>query len=129
MIILFDDGYAGFYFLKKNFTKFHGKITKSLPKKKTGMISSYNEKVLKFDKKIWTYIVNTFDMGNMKVMVIAGPGNAKNRFMDRLKDITMYDKNQEVRDKVKSNFSKFLKFSTSTIFKSSINEILDDPKA
>lgn len=129
MIILYDDGHAGFFFLKRNFTKFYGKICKSLPKKKKNMMDIYKNNVMKFDQKIWRYIYDTFDTESIKVIVLAGPGNAKDRFLNRLKQIDNFEKDLNYRKKIQESIKKFVKISTSTIHKSAVNEILKDPIA
>ncbi len=129
LIMLYDDGYAGFYFMKQNFTKFYGKIVKNMPKKKKNLMEIYNNKLLKFDKRIWTYLTTTFDLDNLKVIILAGPGIAKTRFHDRLKSIDSFEKDKNIREMVSRNKLKFISISTSNTFKSSINEILKSPTA
>ena len=129
MIILYDDGHAGFYFLKRNFTKFYGKIQKSLPKKKKNMMDIYKNNIAKFDQRIWRYIYDTFDTEEIKVIVLAGPGNAKDRFLNRLKQIDTHEKDLTYRKKIQDSIKKYVKVATSTIHASAINEILKDPKA
>lgn len=52
------------------------------------MMGLYNKAVEKFDKKIWNYLVKNFDLDELKVIAIAGPGFPKIRFLDKLKNIT-----------------------------------------
>lgn len=49
MVMLFDDGYSSFFYIKWNFTKECGWITKSLPWKKSNMMEIYNKKIVEFD--------------------------------------------------------------------------------
>lgn len=48
----------------------------------------YNSRIAKFDQKIWRYIVETFDLDKMKVVVVGGPGFAKTRFFEKIKQIS-----------------------------------------
>ena len=128
LIILYDDGHAGFYFVKRNFTKFYTKITNSLPKKRSNMMDIYNKKIDAFDRKIWKYVFETFDMDQLRAIVVGGPGNAKERLVKKMKEIDQYEKDIELRDKINKNKYKFVTISTSSTFKNSINEILKDKK-
>lgn len=128
LIVMFDEGHAGFYFVKRNFTKLHTTITNSLPKKKSSMMDIYNKKVEAFDRKIWKYIFETFEVEKMKAVVVGGPGIAKSRFIDRLKDIDKYETDNDIRTKVKTNIHKFVAINTSSTYKSAIEEILKDKR-
>lgn len=128
LIVMYDDGHAGFYFVKRNFTKLHTTISSSLPKKKANMMDIYNKRIEAFDKKVWHYIFETFDVNKLKAVVVAGPGIAKSRFVDRLKDIDKYEADMDIREKVKNNLFKFVAIPTSSTYKSAIEEILKDKR-
>ena len=128
LVVLFDDGYASFFFIKRNFTKQSGHITKSLPKKKSNMMEIYNKRIDEFDQRIWRYIFDSFSLDAIKVVVIAGPGNAKNRFVDRLKSYELIESDAKYRELAAKYISKFIAITTSSTFKSAINEIMKDPK-
>jgi protein pelota len=128
LVVLFDDGFASFFFIKKNFTKQSARITKSLPKKKSNMMDIYNKRIEEFDQKIWRYIFDSFDMETIKVAVVAGPGNAKNRFVDRLKSYESIESDPKYRELGTKYIQKFVAINTSSTFKSAINEIMKDPK-
>lgn len=128
LIVMYDDGHAGFYFVKRNFTKLHTTIQNSLPKKKANMMDIYNKRIEAFDKKIWHYIFETFEVDKLKAIVVAGPGIAKSRFLDRLKEIDKYEADGAIREKVRANLYKFVAISTSSTYKSAIEEILKDKR-
>lgn len=128
LIVMYDEGHAGFYFIKRNFTKLYTTITNSLPKKKANMMDIYNKKIEAFDKKVWRYIFETFEVDKLKAVVVAGPGIPKTRLLDRLKDIDKYETDMDIRAKIKANVFKFVAISTSSTYKSSIEEIMKDPR-
>ena len=128
LIVLYDDGYAGFYFVKRNFTKFHAKIANAMPKKKPGLMEVYNKKAAAFDRKVWRYLFESFNMEEIKAVVVGGPGNAKERFVSRIEDVDKYEKDLSVREQIEKHKSKFVCIATSSTFKTSINEILKDKK-
>lgn len=106
--MLYDDGYAGFYQLFNNFTKSIGKLTKSIPKKQKNLMEFYKKSVLQFDLKVIRYILDHFDLDKMKLVVIAGPGNPKNRLLQTIKTISSHEKDLEKRKLVEKNASKFV---------------------
>lgn len=127
VIVLMDDGYAAFYTVKRNFIKLHGKITKSMPKKKSNIMDIYNKKLEEFESQVWRYLFESFDKwDNVKAVVLAGPGNSRVRFFDKLKSIDQNEKSETIRKLVKSNIHKFASIQTSSTFKSSISEIMKD---
>lgn len=128
LVVLFDDGFASFFYIKRNFTKQSARITKSLPKKKSNMMDIYNKRIEEFDQKIWRYIFDTFDLEAIKVVVVAGPGNAKTRFVDRLKTYDLIESDSKYRELAGKYIQKFVSINTSSTFKSAINEIMKDPK-
>jgi len=128
LIVMYDEGHAGFYFIKRNFTKLYTTITNSLPKKKANMMDIYNKKVDAFDRKVWRYIFETFDVDKLKAVVVAGPGIPKTRLLDRLKDIDKHETDMDMRTKIKTNVFKFVAISTSSTYKSAIEEIMKDPR-
>jgi protein pelota len=128
LVMLFDDGYASFYYIKKNFTKQCAKIVKSLPKKKSNMMDIYNKRIEEFDQKIWRHIFETYDLNAIKVVVIGGPGNAKNRFLDRLKNYDAIETDAKFKNMALTFQHKFVAITTSSTFKSAINEIMKDQK-
>jgi len=122
-----DDGYAAFFTLKRNFIRLHGKVTRSMPKKKTALMDKYNEKVESFDANVWRYLFEAFsDWKAIKVVILAGPGNARTRLMEKLRDIDQHEKNEALRTAVRQNIQKFATVGTSSTFKSAISEILRD---
>lgn len=127
VVVLLDEGYAAFYSIKKNFIKLHGKVAKSMPKKKTAIMDIYNKKAEEFDAAVWKYLFESFaDWTAVKAVVLAGPGNVRVRVFDKLKSIDQHEKSEALRKAVKQNLYKFACIQTSSTFKSSISEIMKD---
>jgi protein pelota len=128
IIVLFDDGYVCFHEVKKNFTNEYGKIVRPLTKKRSGKMDIYNKNIEEFDRKIWRHIFETLDPSAFRAVIIAGPGHAKNRFLDRLKNYKAFEKDSKLV-KMADNFrDKFVMISTNSTSKFAINEIMKDPK-
>ena len=58
----------------------------------------YNNRIAKFDQRIWRYLVETFDLDKMKVIVVGGPGFAKTRFYDKIKSISENESDSRFKD-------------------------------
>lgn len=54
------------------------------------------------------YLVEQFDLDKMKLFVIAGPGNPKNRLLNTIKSISSFEKDIEIRKKIEKNANKFV---------------------
>ena len=128
LVILFDDGYASFFFLKNNFTKFYSKIVQSIPRKKGGMAEIYKKRVDEFDRKVWEYLLKQIDVSSLRLIVIAGPGTAKKRFHDKLLSFSSHCSDQELQKKMQENIKKTLVINVSSVIKTALDEVLKNPK-
>lgn len=127
IVVLLDEGYGAFYTIKRNYIKLHGKVTKSMPKKKTAIMDIYNKKVEEFDASIWKYLFESFSgWESVKAVILAGPGNTRVRIFDKLKKIDQSEKSEILRKMVRANLHKFASIQTSSTFKSAIGEIMKD---
>lgn len=63
----------------------NNKIEKSLPRKKTSLMTFYNKALQEFYDKCLSGILNQFDLEEIKCFVVAGPGTTPGLFMDFLK--------------------------------------------
>lgn len=127
VVVLLDEGYAAFYTLKRNFIKLHGKVTRSMPKKKSSIMDIYNKKVEEFDAAVWKYLIESFNgLENIKAVILAGPGNVRTRVFEKLKAIDAHEKSEVLRKAVRLNIFKFASIQTSSTFKSAISEIMKD---
>lgn len=68
-----------------------------MPKKQKNLIEFYNNAIVKFESKVIHYIFEQFDMNKIKVFIVAGPGNAKRRFMDKISNIANHEKDLNLR--------------------------------
>ena len=127
IVVLLDEGYGAFYTIKRNYIKLHGKVTRSMPKKKTNIMDIYNKKVEEFDASVWKYLFESFSgWDSVKAVILAGPGNARVRILDKLKKIDQNEKSENLRKMVRANLHKFASIQTSSTFKSAIGEIMKD---
>lgn len=51
----------------------------------------YKKNIESFDQWVWWYIMDSFDLDNIKVVVVAGPGNPKDRFLNKIKNINNFE--------------------------------------
>lgn len=68
-------------------------------------------------------------MESVKVFVVGGPGFAKKRFVEKIRNISSHESDLKLRSLIEKHSKKFITVQTSSTFKDSINEILKDPTA
>jgi protein pelota len=121
--ILIDNGSANAYYIKNNFSLHQGKIEKSLPRKKTGLMTFYSKALEGFYDKCFEMINNIFDINSIKCFIIAGPGTTPENFLNFIK------KKSELKEYVfvRKNISKFIMAKASSSQGGSLTEVLEDP--
>lgn len=128
LIVLMEDGHAGFYFLRSNFTALHSQVNLSIPRRKGGMREVYEKKVTDFDRKVWTCLYNLLADEKTKLIVLAGPGTPKQRLMDKLRALGQHEPNAEVQARIKKLLPQTVVVGVSSVHKSSLDEVLSDSR-
>lgn len=121
--ILIENGTANTYYIKNNFSLHQGKIEKSLPRKKTSLMTFYNKALGSFYDKCFEMIKTIFDVSSLKCFIIAGPGTTPENFLKYLKKKGEMKEHTEIR----KNISKFVLARASSAQQGSLTEILEDP--
>ena len=122
--IIMEEGVAHLYFITNNLTTLKGKITQTIPKKRTG--SSNHDKAKKeFFHKVLTQLVKDINFESVKCVVIASPGFTKDEFGDYMTN--QIETTTKVYDNIKANLKKFIYVHSSSGYKQSLEEVLTKP--
>ena len=122
--IIMEEGVAHLYFITNNLTTLKGKITQTIPKKRTG--SSNHDKAKKeFFHKVLNQLVKDINFESVKCVVIASPGFTKDEFGDYMSN--QIETSTKVYDNIKANLKKFIYVHSSSGYKQSLEEILTKP--
>ena len=120
-----EEGIAHLYFISNNQTVLHGKITQSIPKKRTGS-SQHDKSKINFFSKILNQLVKEINFENTKCVIIASPGFIKDEFGNYLTD--QVNNNLKIYGNIKSNLNKIIYCHSSSGYKQSLEEILSKPE-
>ena len=119
-----EEGVAHLYFITNNLTTLKGKVTQTIPKKRTG--SSNHDKAKKeFFHKVLTQLVKDINFESVKCVVIASPGFTKDEFGDYM--LNQIETTTKVYDHIKANLKKFIYVHSSSGYKQSLEEVLTKP--
>lgn len=122
--IIMEEGVAHLYFITNNLTTLKGKVTQTIPKKRTG--SSNHDKAKKeFFHKVLTQLVKDINFESVKCVVIASPGFTKDEFGDYM--LNQIETTTKVYDHIKANLKKFIYVHSSSGYKQSLEEVLTKP--
>ncbi|SBT75555.1 PelOta protein homologue, putative [Plasmodium ovale] len=122
-ILLIDCGHANMYLLTENLYKNVFSVNKIIHKKKEKNNNSlYRKHIDSFYKEVLNSLCQNINFEKIKCIVLGGPGFFKNDFFHFI-----YNKSEIKNEKKILNIQdKFLIIKTSSIYKTSINEIIKD---
>lgn len=122
-ILLLDCGSANMYLLTNQLSKHIFNVSKSIHKKRDkGNNSLYKKSMEQFFALVINNLYANLNFEKIKVIVLGGPGFFKNDFYDFI-----YKTSEKKNDKlILSLKEKFLIVKTSSIYRNSLNEILND---
>ncbi|SCA48476.1 PelOta protein homologue, putative [Plasmodium ovale] len=122
-ILLIDCGHANMYLLTENLYKNVFSVNKIIHKKKEKNNNSlYRKHIDSFYKEVLNSLYQNINFEKIKCIVLGGPGFFKNDFFH-----FVYNKSEIKNEKKILNIQeKFLIIKTSSIYKTSINEIIND---
>lgn len=126
LVLLFDDGYAAFFFLKDNFTRLHTKLTATMPRKKGGLAEVFKRKAEEFDRKVWCTLMS-IDTDMLNLIVLAGPGTAKKRLLTRFTEFADAELDSRVQYRARQILPKVSLVTISTTHKAALDEVLKNP--
>lgn len=122
-ILLLDCGTANMYLLTENLYKNIFSINKSIQKKREkNNMSAYKKSIESFFQLVFQNLWGNLNFEKIKCIVLGGPGFFKNDFYDYI-----YKNSEKKNDKHMLNLkNKFIIIKTSSVYKDSLNEILND---
>lgn len=120
--VVMQEGIAHVCLVTPNMTIVRAKIDCNIPRKRKGMCDQYNKGLHKFYDQILQAIMRHFDFDIVKCVLLGSPGFVKDQFHEY-----MFQTALKLDYKVLlENKSKFVLVHTSSGFKHSLNEILQD---
>lgn len=122
-ILLLDCGAANMYLLTENLCKSIFSVNKTIQKKREkNNISAYKKSIESFFQLVLQNVCGNLNFEKIKCVVLGGPGFFKNDFYDYI-----YKNSDKKNDKQMLNLkNKFIIIKTSSVYKDSLNEILND---
>ena len=122
--IIMEEGVAHLYFITNNLTTLKGKITQSIPKKRTGS-TGHDKSKKEFYSKILNQLVSQINFTSIKCVIVASPGFTKDEFGNYMTDEV--ENNNKKYESLKQNLNKFVYVHSSSGYKQSLEEVLSKP--
>ena len=123
--LIMEEGVAHLYLISNNLTTLQGKVTQSIPKKRTGS-TGHDKSKKEFFSKILNQLVKQINFEIVKCVVVASPGFTKDEFGDYMTD--QVENNMKVYETIKANLKKFIYVHSSSGYKQSLEEVLSKPE-
>ena len=98
--LIMEEGVAHLYLISNNLTTLQGKVTQSIPKKRTGS-TGHDKSKKEFFSKILNQLVKQINFEIVKCVVVASPGFTKDEFGDYMTD--QVENNMKVYETIKAN--------------------------
>jgi len=121
--VVMQEGIAHVCLVTSSMTIVRAKIDCNIPRKRKGMCDQYNKGLHKFFDQIVQAIIRHVDFDIVKCVLLGSPGFVKDQFHEYLFQVASKMDYKVLLE----NKSKFILVHTSSGFKHSLNEILQDP--
>lgn len=122
--LIMEEGVAHLYTITNNLTTLKGKITQTIPKKRSGS-NAHDKSKKEFFGKILNQLVKQINFEAAKCVVVASPGFTKDEFGDYMTD--QVNNNVKGYENIKQNLKKFVYVHASSGYKQSLEEVLKKP--
>ena len=119
-VVMITEGYALVCLVGKSCTVVKSKIETSIPKKRGAAAAGYDKAISTFFGRVFAAVVKHVNWEVIKCLVIAGPGFARESFMEFL-ELEAQRKHEKT---LLQNKNKIISASASTPYKHSIKEVL-----
>lgn len=121
--IVMQEGLAQVCLITASMTLVRAKIETNIPRKRKGMCAQHDKGLSKFYDQIIQAIMRHINFDVVKCIIVASPGFVKDQFAEY-----MFQQAQKLDNKVLlENKSKFILIHSSSGFKHSLKEVLQDP--
>ncbi|XP_044271584.1 protein pelota [Tribolium madens] len=121
--VIMQDGLAHICLITSSMTIVRAKIEASIPRKRKNFIQQHEKALAKFYDNIIQGILRHIDFDIVKCIIIASPGFVRDQFYEYMIQMAVKTDNKTLLE----NKSKFMLIHSSTGFKHSLKEILQDP--
>jgi protein pelota len=121
--VIMQDGLAQICLITSSMTLVRAKIEASIPRKRKNFIQQHEKALAKFYDNIIQGILRHIDFDIVKCVLIASPGFVRDQFYEYMFQMAVQTDNKTLLE----NKSKFMLIHSSTGFKHSLKEILQDP--
>lgn len=121
--VVMQEGLANLCLITPNMTLVRAKIETNIPRKRKGMCQQHDKGLTKFYDQILQAIMRHVNFDIVKCVLVASPGFVKDQFLDY-----MFQMAVKLDYKILTeNKSKFVSIHSSSGFKHSLKEVLQDP--
>ncbi|KAK2165953.1 hypothetical protein LSH36_44g13016 [Paralvinella palmiformis] len=121
--IVMQEGLAHICLITSSMTLVRAKIETNIPRKRKGMCAQHDKGLTKFYDQIIQAIMRHVNFDIVKCIIVASPGFVKDQFAEY-----MFQQAQKLDNKLLlENKSKFILIHSSSGFKHSLKEVLQDP--
>ncbi|KAG1689325.1 Protein pelota [Nymphon striatum] len=121
--IVMHEGLAHICLVSSCMTLLRGKIETSIPRKRKGMCSQHDKGLIRFFESIIQTILRHVDFEIVKCVIIGSPGFVKDQFFDYMLQYAVKEDHRVLLD----NKQKFMTIHTSSGFKHTLKEVLNNP--
>lgn len=121
--VIMQEGLAQVCLITASMTLMRSKIEMSIPKKRKGFVQQHEKGIVKFYEAVMQGILRHVNFDVVKCVILASPGFVKDQFFE-------YMNQQAFKNDIKillEHKSKFILIHSSSGFKHSLREVLQDP--
>nr|ADD38649.1 Protein pelota [Lepeophtheirus salmonis] len=121
--IVMQEGLANVCLITNSMTIVRAKIDMNIPKKRRGSVQQHEKGLLRFYESVLQALLRHFNFDVLKCVLIASPGFTKDQFFEYMYSFATKTDNKLLFE----HKSKFVLVHSSTGFKHSLKEVLQDP--
>ncbi|XP_066253158.1 protein pelota [Euwallacea similis] len=121
--VIMQEGLAHVCLITSSMTLVRAKIDVNIPRKRKGFAQQHEKALAKFYEQVMQAILRHVDFDVVKCVLIASPGFVRDQFFDYMFQMAVKTDNKILLE----NKSKFMLVHSSSGFKHSLKEVLQDP--
>ncbi|XP_023011677.1 pelota mRNA surveillance and ribosome rescue factor [Leptinotarsa decemlineata] len=121
--VIMQEGLAQICLITSSMTLMRAKIDMNIPRKRKGFVQQHEKGLAKFYDNVMQSILRHVNFDVVKCVLIASPGFVRDQFCEYLFQTAVKTDNKLLLE----NKHKFMLVHTSSGFKHSLNEVLQDP--
>ncbi|XP_050310451.1 protein pelota [Anthonomus grandis grandis] len=121
--VIMQEGLAHVCLITSSMTLVRAKIDVNIPRKRKGFAQQHEKGLAKFYEQVMQAILRHVDFDVVKCVLVASPGFVRDQFFEYMFQMAVKTDNKVLLD----NKSKFMLVHSSSGFKHSLKEVLQDP--